>query len=529
MATTFVDEYLVKLGSAVDQSGMQRFYQALREAKQISDVSATGIAGAFFKAQTEIVGGFAAIGVAAVGLIDKVAMADQSYRLFALHMYMTKDAARSLKVATDALGASMEDITWDPELNARFHQLVKDQQAMAPGGDFDGQMKKIRDIRFEFTRMEVEGQYLAMNAVNSFLGALGMGPDTLLSKLQTMNERITHNIPEITAKVMGVVAPIWKDLKEVFLATGDAIKATAGAFINLVGLFSSDTSLQGTEVSLDKVALALTKVIHGFAGFVEVIATVETMLAHIISSLTMLFHGDLKGSNAESDMAYHAFTSLTGISEVPPAGEVGGNAGSAAASSRPTGASTVNVGRVIRRYAEKLGVDPNMALALAQAESGGQQYDSAGNLKMGVGSDGKPSSATGVFQLIDKTARKLGVNSHDTDQNIKGGITYFKQLLDQYGDPALAIAAYHDGPGKMAQIQARKATLSRDGQAEVAQVMRGAGYKGDVQIGSIVVHVTGPGHTNEKVADVIVAKMRETDGKKTQRWQAQVGDMNYGY
>ncbi len=121
-----IDEYLIKLGAVVDQSGMRRFENALREASVMVDNQSTAMAGAFFKAQTGIVAGFAAIGGAALGLVDKVALADQNYRLFALHMYMSKDAARALKVAMDALGQPLENLAWDKELRERTRQLIED-------------------------------------------------------------------------------------------------------------------------------------------------------------------------------------------------------------------------------------------------------------------------------------------------------------------------------------------------------------------------------------------------------------------
>ena len=47
-----IDEYMVRLGASVDQSGMQHFAQALREASNASAVSAKSIASAFFMRNT---------------------------------------------------------------------------------------------------------------------------------------------------------------------------------------------------------------------------------------------------------------------------------------------------------------------------------------------------------------------------------------------------------------------------------------------------------------------------------------------
>jgi hypothetical protein len=565
MSTSFVDEYLVKLGTSVDASGMQRFFQALKQATTVSESSATAIAGAFFKAQTEITGGFLAIGTAALGMIDKVAMADQSYRLFALHMYMSKDVARGLKTAMDALGASLEDITWDKELRGRAKQLMEDQRAMAPDGDFDSQMKKVRDIRFEFTRMEVEGQYLAMNVVNTFMKALGFGPDTLLEKLQRFNTWVTHNMPEIASKVVSVFMPVWQDLKEVFAATSGAVKETALAFTNLIGIF--DHSVGGNTFSLEKFGKALADIIHLFATFVEAIANVEEMLAHLVSAIALVASGNFSGAGTELKAAFHSVTAsavggvvgggaggwAAGAATGALAGSVFGPVGTAigagiGATGGALGGAFIgsNIGRtlgapsggggstgtaansdlhaMIDHYAQQLGVDPYLAHAIARTESGERQYDASGNLVT------SSTGAIGTMQLTRHTAAALGVDRNDTGGNIRGGITLLAQLLKHYnGNVAEAVGGYHEGQAKMDAVLSGRATLSTEARGEIAKVMGQMGAKGDVHVGSIVIHIDKPGHTNEQVASVVVAKLNTIRDKRVQRNLSELQDSSWSY
>lgn len=478
------------------------------------------------RAQTEIVAGFAAIGAAVVDMVDKVAMADQQYRLFALHMYMSKDAARSLKVAMDALGEPLENLTWDDELRKRTHQLIKDQQAMAPDGDFDAQMKKVRDIRFEFTRMEVEGQYLAMHVVQNFMKALGLGPDELLTKLRNFNDYVTTHLPQISEFLVKTFLPIWRDVKDVLSGAWQVAVDFAQVFTNVIGLISGDDALKG-QINFEKFAGSVEKVVHWLALLAEFLNKIAATLGGVLIGGTV---GGLIGSI------------VGGIAGIP-GGPLGIAAGAAAggATGAAVGAGVGGVGglafdvyrhfnpggvplpggsgdahALVGQYAAQFGVPLALANALVAQESGFNQG--------AVSSTG----ARGIMQLTRGTARGLGVDREDADGNVRGGMQLFAHLLQRYGDAPTAIAAYHEGEPKMDAILAGRATLSSEARGEVASVMRGTGASGDVHVGTIVIHIDKNNATNADVGNAVVSKLRDMQNKRVQRNITEFKDLSWG-
>jgi len=80
-------------------------------------------------------------------------------------------------------------------------------------------------------------------------------------------------------------------------------------------------------------------------------------------------------------------------------------------------------------------VDPKLVHAIIQVESG---YNPRAVSRKG---------ARGLMQLIPATAARFGVqNSFNPGQNIEGGVTYLRYLLDLFdGNVPLSVAAYNAG------------------------------------------------------------------------------------
>jgi len=94
---------------------------------------------------------------------------------------------------------------------------------------------------------------------------------------------------------------------------------------------------------------------------------------------------------------------------------------------------------VIREAAQKYDLDPQLIQAVIKNESNGNP-DAV-----------SPKGAKGLMQLMDTTAKMLGVNNpFNVKENIMAGAKYLKDLLNQFdNDIRLALASYNAGPGSV--------------------------------------------------------------------------------
>lgn len=114
---------------------------------------------------------------------------------------------------------------------------------------------------------------------------------------------------------------------------------------------------------------------------------------------------------------------------LPPSDRTGG---------RPTG-DISNAG-LLTQAARAEGVPEALLAAVAWQESRGRSNAIS------------PRGAIGVMQLMPATAREIGVDPHDTAENILGGARYLRRQMDRFGSVSLALAAYNAGPAAVSRF-----------------------------------------------------------------------------
>lgn len=506
MDISVIKSYLVELGFKVDHPQLSAFNDALRKtAAQVEKFTTGtfGIAGMFVKAGAAITTTLTTIAGATVGLMDHVAESDLGFQVMARRMFMGADAAKSLKIATDALGYSLEDVVWGPkELRERFGVLMTDQKTMQAGlgPDFEKQMRSIRDIRFEFTRLEVAAQYFVMNLVGALSRRL-FGNQDVLSVLKEKVDWLIKNLPALSDQVASYIVPVMKDVwriledvYEVGKRVGTAIMQLVGALYNDEGLKKGTLSIKNFGTALDLVADSVARVFGYFVKISDFFDKHPMIAAWITPN-----NWAQAGRDTHNDIVNFANSLM------------------------PPFLRRKEAQAAIATAARNMGLDPAAALAIAQKES---NFDQSA-----IGDGG---AAVGMFQLHAGAAGQVGVTDRaDAGENIRGGVGYLLYLFKKYrGDWVKVFEAYNGGEGNV-----DRGTVSGAARGYAADALKGMGrwqtemgasvnptsYSGGSTIHVGGIHITEPGASPEKIHRVVKAALEEAQGRQVQRTIIQTG------
>lgn len=141
---------------------------------------------------------------------------------------------------------------------------------------------------------------------------------------------------------------------------------------------------------------------------------------------------------------------------------------------------------LVRAEAVRQGLDPNLAFSVVQQESNWNPTAVS------------PAGAYGLFQLMAPTAADLGVNRENPEENIRGGITYLKKMIDQFGLEG-GLAAYNAGPGRYQSVNGDFSRLPQETQKYVPSILKRVGMNMNTGGGGVSVDqiITALGRARE--------------------------------
>ena len=502
-----IKDYLVGLGFKVDDPSLRQFEQKMRDVNRFVEAQTGAMGKSWVKAAGLIVGAMSAITGATVGLMDKAAQADLKFQLFGLRMYMSTDTARKFKVAVDALGHSIDEIAWNPELLERYKSLIQLQGRMGVAGGFESQMKYLRDIRFEFTKMKVEATY-ALFWIGYYLSKhLGYPLEKFYSWLQGINKWIEVNMPRWTntvaewlARLIGLITPVGRLIWDVGSALGglwEMLPKVGQAFVVLGGILAAVllTGPIGTWTAAISLALIALQDFYAYLDGRKG----STVGAHIFDGILSALNVVIKSLSVAHMMIYMILTGKK------MEGDFLGKLWDIAGKSSPIQK------KLEQEKAWAAGKEAPGLARIGGQESGGS-YGAVNPL----------TGARGKYQILPSNwpawaaEAGLGPNAMMTPENQERVASFkYQQYLKEFkGNEQLVATAWYAGPGVAHMLQEGKLSteslnrLQAGGYPSINEYIRGVTgerWKGNREInfnlGDINVNVNRPGASAQEIAE----------------------------
>lgn len=276
-----IKDYLVRLGFDVDNNEFNKFKSALNDISSLVAKNASEITTQYVNAGAAVVGTITTMVGAIVGLANKVADSDMAFQLFAQRMYMSNEMAKAFKITTDALGHSLNEIAWNPELRSHYFELMKEVREMQVPGNARETYEQLRSTGFEFTRLKVEAvsaiDWIVFHLVKMNNGSLA----DFKGSLSFINNKIQHNMPQWTHNVAKFLNPFIVLGRDIALIIGGIFRAGSKLFDLLSSFWDKMESWQKNAIAFNGFLIALfsSLMIGGkFGAFLKGLTLITTAL-----------------------------------------------------------------------------------------------------------------------------------------------------------------------------------------------------------------------------------------------------------
>jgi hypothetical protein len=379
-------------------------------------------------------------------------------------------------VATSGLGVSLPDAT-------------AAAKSLAANPMFQGTQQQLQSLVVTADNLAVVmGETLPAEAVK--LAAAMDAPGKMADELAT------KNFPGMSLEMARAI--------DLMAQGGDK----AGAYAMLLNVVQNATdgaakaSKTGLQTAIDDLHSAFIRTGADGKSFADVLGTsVTNVAAGAVTAIAQLVNGihaayDLVNSLHLPSLPNGTLPAIIG--QIPVVGNLY-NAGQAIAGLAPVAPQTVSpsIAPALNAAASSNGIDPDLLARLQMAE-GVQNADGSWQ--------NSPTGAVGPMQVTPTTFRGLqasgyaGTNGltdvNDPTQNVQAGAVLFAHLLNKYGDPTLAVLAYHDGETVIDNVLAQggAANASPAAITEAERVLNGYSGNGYAAGASPAINVAGAGN-----------------------------------
>ena len=228
----FIEEYLIAIGAKTDS---QSFNEAKRQTSELEKSLKSIERNTAFTALLKGVEAFITAGKFAIDVIKKigntlydnivgVAKADMAYMKLARSMWVTKETAKSLQMAMDEMGASMQDIAWIPELRDQFFRLREEINKFSTPADADNQLKFIRNIGYDIQVLMIRLKMLREWVVYYLIKYLKPFMDEFKAFINWVSDQIGGRMSSVAKKFAQIMGSIIGSIYSAFKIASKVIQ-----------------------------------------------------------------------------------------------------------------------------------------------------------------------------------------------------------------------------------------------------------------------------------------------------------------